>query len=156
MTNEEKLTSTIDSSGHQDQTWVGWPQGGDFAYGDNYYFWIAGYSFSFRVLLIPNILFFLQLYILWIWDNWFQRQGVFRQRKSIQWTEKEFSVCTSSKKVPYGYQSGGRGVGEVWERYSGRLGLTYNTITYKYIINKDLLYNMGNSTQFSVIIYMGK
>ena len=40
-------------------------------------------------------------------------------------------------------------------RYFRRLGLTYTHYLYK-IINKDLLYSTGSSTQYSVITYMGK
>ena len=32
----------------------------------------------------------------------------------------------------------------------------YTLLYTKYIINKDLLYRTGNSTQYSVITYMGK
>ena len=35
------------------------------------------------------------------------------------------------------------------------LGLTYTYFIYK-IINKDLLYSTGSSTQYSVITYIGK
>ena len=70
--------------------------------------------------------------------------------------ERVLSMHFIKKKCLMVTRVGGGVGGEVWERYIGRLGSTYNTITYKYIINKDLLYNMGNSTQFSVIIYMGK
>ena len=37
------------------------------------------------------------------------------------------------------------------------VGINIYTLLYiKQIINKDLLYSTGNSTQYSVIIYMGK
>ena len=37
------------------------------------------------------------------------------------------------------------------------VGIGICTLLYvKQIINKDLLYNTGNSTQYSVITYMGK
>ena len=39
----------------------------------------------------------------------------------------------------------------------GRSGLnTHSAIYIKRIINKDLLYSTGNSTQYSVIMYVGK
>ena len=42
------------------------------------------------------------------------------------------------------------------QNYTGRLGLT-NTLQYiKQITNKDLLCSTRNSTQYSVVIYMGK
>ena len=38
-----------------------------------------------------------------------------------------------------------------------KLGINIHTLLYiKYITNKDLLYIPGNSTQYSVITYMGK
>ena len=47
------------------------------------------------------------------------------------------------------------------ERCDGGINLKFQikkcTLLYmKYIINKDLLYSTENSTQYSVIIYMGK
>ena len=50
----------------------------------------------------------------------------------------------------YGYQRG-----NVWGwGYIRRLGLTY---THCYIQNKEgLLHSTGNSTQYSIIVYMGK
>ena len=36
------------------------------------------------------------------------------------------------------------------------LGLIYTPLYIKYVINKDVLYSTGNSTQYSVITYMGK
>ena len=33
---------------------------------------------------------------------------------------------------------------------------TYTLLYIKYITNKDLLYSTGNSTQYSVVAYMGK
>ena len=36
------------------------------------------------------------------------------------------------------------------------LGLTYTLLYIKYMTNKDLLFSTGSSTQYSVIIYMGK
>ena len=42
------------------------------------------------------------------------------------------------------------------QNYTGRLGLT-NTLQYiKQTTNKDLLCSTRNSTQYSVVIYMGK
>ena len=57
------------------------------------------------------------------------------------------------RKQTYGYQRGKVGVGGInWE-----FGINVYTLLYiKYIINKDLLYRTGNSTQYSVITYMGK
>ena len=44
-------------------------------------------------------------------------------------------------------------VGEGW----GTLRLTYTHLLYiKQITNKDLPYSTGNSTQYSVMAYMGK
>ena len=37
------------------------------------------------------------------------------------------------------------------------IGVDINTLLYiKQITNKDLLYSRGNSTQYSVMVYMGK
>ena len=48
---------------------------------------------------------------------------------------------------------GERGKGQInWE-----IGTDINTLLYiKQITNKNLLYSTGNSTQYSVITYMGK
>ena len=55
------------------------------------------------------------------------------------------------RKQTYGYQ-GGRGGGINWE-----IGIDIYTLLYiKQITNKDLLYSTGNSTQYSVMAYMGK
>jgi len=43
---------------------------------------------------------------------------------------------------------------EYWSRVP--LPSPIHTTIYKIIINKDLLYSTGNSTQYSVIIYMAK
>ena len=46
----------------------------------------------------------------------------------------------------------GGGGGMNWE-----IGIDIYTLLYiKQITNKDLLYSMGNSTQYSVMAYMGK
>ena len=56
------------------------------------------------------------------------------------------------KKQTYGYQGGKVGGGINWE-----IGNDIYTLLYiKQITNKDLLYNTGNSTQYSVMTYMGK
>ena len=48
-------------------------------------------------------------------------------------------------------------MGKGMEGKMGRSGLnTHSAIYIKQIINKDLLYSTGNSTQYSVIMYMGK
>ena len=48
--------------------------------------------------------------------------------------------------------TGGNEGGINWE-----FGINRDTLLYiKYIINKDLLYSTGNSTQYSVITYMGR
>ena len=55
------------------------------------------------------------------------------------------------RKLTYGYQ-GGKGGGINWE-----IGIDIYTLLYiKQITNKDLLYSTGNSTQYSVMTYMGK
>ena len=55
------------------------------------------------------------------------------------------------RKQTYGYQ-GRRGGGINWE-----IGIDIYTLLYiKWITNKDLLYSIGNSTQYSVMTYMGK
>ena len=48
--------------------------------------------------------------------------------------------------------------GETWEGgITQELGLNIHTLLYiRQIINKDLLYSTGNSTQYSVITYMRK
>ena len=47
---------------------------------------------------------------------------------------------------------GGKGVGINW-----KIGIDIYTLLYiKLITNKDLLYSTGNSTQYSVMAYMGK
>ena len=48
--------------------------------------------------------------------------------------------------------------GEVWVGgIYQEFGMNIHTLLYiKQIINKDLLYSTGNSTQYSVITYMGK
>ena len=54
------------------------------------------------------------------------------------------------RKQTYGYQGGKRGIN--WE-----IGIDIYTLLYiKQITNKDLLYSTGNSTQYSVMTYMGK
>ena len=45
--------------------------------------------------------------------------------------------------------------GERWKEKYIRINI-YTLLYIKQIINKDLLYSTGNSTQYSVIIYMGK
>ena len=43
------------------------------------------------------------------------------------------------------------------ERKNWEFGTNIYALTYrKYIVNKELLYGTGNSTQYSVITYMGK
>ena len=56
------------------------------------------------------------------------------------------------RKQTYGYQGGKAGVGGInWE-----IGIDIYTILYiKQITNKNLLYSTGNSTQYSVMTYMG-
>ena len=52
----------------------------------------------------------------------------------------------------YGYQGEGLRGGIDWE-----FGIDMYTLLYlKYITNRDLLYSTGNSTQYSIITYMGK
>ena len=51
----------------------------------------------------------------------------------------------------YGYQ------GTVGERINWNIGIDIFTLLYtKQTTNKDLLYTAGNSTQYSVMTYMGK
>ena len=66
------------------------------------------------------------------------------------WTKQKQS--RKSRKQTYGYQ-GVSGWGEVnWE-----IGMDIYTLLYiKQVTNKDLLQSTGNSTQCSVITYMGK
>ena len=55
-------------------------------------------------------------------------------------------------KQTYGYQEERRGGG-----INQEVGINIYTLLYiKQIVNKDLLYNPGNFTQYSVITYMGK
>ena len=55
------------------------------------------------------------------------------------------------RKQTYGYQRGN--VGGINQEFE----INIHTLLYiKQIINKDLLYSTGNSTQYSVITYMGK
>ena len=56
------------------------------------------------------------------------------------------------RKQIYGYQ-GGKGQGGInWE-----IGIGIYTLLYiKQITNKNLLYSTGNSTQYSIMTYMGK
>ena len=55
------------------------------------------------------------------------------------------------RKQIYGHQ-GGKGGGISWE-----IGIDIYTLLYiKQITNKNLLYSTGNSTQYSVMTYMGK
>ena len=57
------------------------------------------------------------------------------------------------RKQNYGNQ-GWKGEGINWE-----IGIDINILLYisiKQITNKDLLYSTGNSTQYSVMTYMGK
>ena len=62
--------------------------------------------------------------------------------------EKQSHRC---RKQISGYQ-GIRGKGISWE-----IGIDiYTLLDIKQITNKDLLYNTGNSTQYSVMAYMGK
>ena len=56
------------------------------------------------------------------------------------------------RKQTYGHQRGKVGGGINLE-----FGINRYTLLYiKQIINKDLLYNIGNSTQYSIKTYMGK
>ena len=56
------------------------------------------------------------------------------------------------KKQTYGYQAGKVGEGINWE-----IGIDIHTLLYiKQLTKKDLLYSTGNSTQYSVMTYMGK
>ena len=58
------------------------------------------------------------------------------------------------RKQTYDYQRGTMGAGG---GINQEVGINMNILLYiKQIINKDLLYNTGNCTQYSVIIYMGK
>ena len=51
----------------------------------------------------------------------------------------------------------GRQGGKIWEGWTGRSWLAYaHLYNVKQIINKDLLYSTGNSTQYSVMTYVGK
>ena len=53
----------------------------------------------------------------------------------------------------YSYQRGKVGKGEINQEF----GVNIYTLLYiKQITNKDLLYSTGNSTQYSVMTYMGK
>ena len=62
--------------------------------------------------------------------------------------DKQSSRC---RKQTYGYQ-GVRGRGINW-----KIGIDINTLPYiKQITSKDFLYSTGNSTQYSVMVYMGK
>ena len=54
------------------------------------------------------------------------------------------------RKQTYGYQ-GIRG-----EEINCKIGVDTYTLLYIKQINKNLLYSTGNSTQYSVMIYMGK
>ena len=65
--------------------------------------------------------------------------NLFTKQKEIHWHRKQ----------TYGYQRG-KGGG----RINYELGVNRYSM-YK-IINKDLLYSTGNSTQYSAISYMGK
>ena len=44
--------------------------------------------------------------------------------------------------------------GKCREGRIGKLGLTYTLLFIKELTNKDLLYTTGNSTQYSIMIYM--
>ena len=56
------------------------------------------------------------------------------------------------RKRTYGYQGGEGGGGINWE-----IGTDIYTLLYiRQVVNKDLLYSTGNSTQYSIITYMGK
>ena len=56
------------------------------------------------------------------------------------------------RKQTYGYQWGKGWGGINWE-----IGIDIQTLLYiKEITNKDLLYSTGNSTQYSVMTFMGK
>ena len=56
------------------------------------------------------------------------------------------------RKQTYGYHVGKEGEGINWEN-----GTDIYTLLYvKQITNKDLLYSKRNSTQYSVMTYMGK
>ena len=54
-------------------------------------------------------------------------------------------------KWPYGYERG-----QVGEGWIGGLELHMHTAVMELLTNGDLLYSTGNSSQYSVIIYMGK
>ena len=54
----------------------------------------------------------------------------------------------------YGYQSRNVGVGGM--NKLGVWDLTFTLLYIKQIINKDLLYSTGNSTQYTVITYKRK
>ena len=56
------------------------------------------------------------------------------------------------RKQIYGYQRG-----KVWGGIIQEAGINIYTLVYiKQIINKDLLYSTGNSTQYFIVTYMGK
>ena len=64
-------------------------------------------------------------------------------------TEKELQMQKTNLWLPGG---GGRRGWTNWE-----IGIDIYTLQYiKQITNKDLLYSTGNSTQYSVMAYMGK
>ena len=58
---------------------------------------------------------------------------------------------SQTKKQTYFYQRGEMG------KINQGVGINIETLVYiKQIINKDLLYSTGKSTQYSVVTYMGK
>ena len=63
-----------------------------------------------------------------------------------------YKTESQMQKTNLGYQGGKRGIGINWE-----IGIdTYTLLYIKQVTNKDLLYSTGNSTQYSVMAYMGK
>ena len=56
------------------------------------------------------------------------------------------------RKQTYGYQGGKQRRGINWETEIDK----YTLLCIKWITNKDLLYSTGNSSQYSVMTYMGK
>ena len=64
--------------------------------------------------------------------------------------QKQRQRCREQK---YGHQGGKAGGGGM----NQEIGIDIYTLLYiKQITNKDLLYSTGNSTQYSVMAYMGK
>ena len=72
-------------------------------------------------------------------------------KKRYKWTNLQSIKSHRCRKQTYGYW-GGRARGINWE-----IEIDIYTLLYiKQITNKDLLYSTVNSTQYSVMAYMGK